>query len=172
MEAWVSELRYLNTIKPFICLIPSIFAIAAIIAKIVKQSKYQLKHNRQNFINSFRIAAVLFLQVLLNTFLCLLEISNNGLLVILFHYKINWKNTSLFWLDENWGLSDIINNQMAKQFRVFIESILVLSIMTGYRENLLQFFKLIYRFGRKPRVGVANLREQFSLRNSSVVVLH
>uniref|UniRef100_A0AC34FPZ5 Uncharacterized protein n=1 Tax=Panagrolaimus sp. ES5 TaxID=591445 RepID=A0AC34FPZ5_9BILA len=53
------------------------------------------------------------------------------------------------WLDGAYGLTE--NLQTLRQLRIFLEAIIVLSIMTGYREAIAAFIKFVFNVVKDPR---------------------
>uniref|UniRef100_A0AC34FIE3 Uncharacterized protein n=1 Tax=Panagrolaimus sp. ES5 TaxID=591445 RepID=A0AC34FIE3_9BILA len=49
------------------------------------------------------------------------------------------------WFDSMDGLTSDNSRQMIVQFRVLFEAFIVLAIMTGYREAVIDFVKFIYK---------------------------
>ena len=140
--------------KPILCLCFSLFAAAAIIFRIGRQAAFQLKHNRRDFVNSLRVSVVIGLQTVINVCVFGIEFVKN---FTSFNYLINYLSEVavdyiLFppWLDGIHGLSSTAILQAIVQLRIFIESIIVLSIMTGYREALVELIKFVFGVFKNP----------------------
>ena len=149
-----------NSLKPMICLLFSLLFTVMILFRVARQAKYQLQHNRHDFFISFRISMVLFFQTCLNCFVFavnllnfLQELALVGLLDIylgdenvcpLDYFPCLTINLPL-WVFGFFGLGDPTIIQVILQLRIFLESIIVLVLMTGYRESLISFFRIGYR---------------------------
>uniref|UniRef100_A0A914Q4Y6 Anoctamin n=1 Tax=Panagrolaimus davidi TaxID=227884 RepID=A0A914Q4Y6_9BILA len=154
--------------KPIIFIFLSIFSTSAICIKVVKNAKFQLKHNRADFISSIRIAAVFCLQIFVNFIVLVIEyisliekwlINVYGLKAFTWKYQVPagkdpkeyWDFRLPLWLNGDYGLVSDPARQMLSQFRVFTESIIVLFLMTGYREALVKFVKFIFAAIENPK---------------------
>uniref|UniRef100_A0AC35F4R1 Uncharacterized protein n=1 Tax=Panagrolaimus sp. PS1159 TaxID=55785 RepID=A0AC35F4R1_9BILA len=49
-----------------------------------------------------------------------------------------------FWLDGSYGLMALIPRRMISQIRVFLDAFIVLVLMTGYREAIINVLKTMY----------------------------
>ena len=151
--------------KPLIFLFLSSLAAVAIIWRIVKQSKFQFKHNRNDFVNSFRISLVILLQTLINSFVFTLEFVVNLQTILVKTFGIELLNATdrwfctadactefllPLWLDGDFGLASAPVLQAIVQLRIFFESLITLIIMTGYREVLVRFVHCFYKIIRRP----------------------
>uniref|UniRef100_A0A914QBF1 Gustatory receptor n=1 Tax=Panagrolaimus davidi TaxID=227884 RepID=A0A914QBF1_9BILA len=145
----------------------SIISTVMVILKVAKQAKFQLKHNKNDFYNSLRIVVVIALQTLINCFGFFVEAYAKFLPNLIRNYKLNIRITAINnlagqdysgyldlriadWFDGENGLASTFPRQMILQFRILIESFIVLAIMTGYRESLIDFMKFNYKFMCHP----------------------
>ena len=159
--------------KPLVCLAISILSAGMIVFRIGKQAAFQIKHNRKDFHNSVRISFVIVFQVLINGFLFLLE-----LLRILWSKK-NRRTDGVVvqfpsWIESLLQYGDPRMLQTFRQCRIFIESAVILLIMTGYREAIIQFLKYLYYIFRDPRSFGRKAYNGMLLRyrsSSSVIIL-
>uniref|UniRef100_A0AC35GFC6 Uncharacterized protein n=1 Tax=Panagrolaimus sp. PS1159 TaxID=55785 RepID=A0AC35GFC6_9BILA len=163
----------------------SVLASILIVYKVAKQAKFQLKHNRKDFINSVRITAVICLQLILNIFSFLIEgirlfyALASALGIKYFDNTIYSSGLNLagyldfripLWLDYSYGLSSVFPRLMIIQIRIFIESLIVLFIMTGYREVIENVVKYIYRIIRHPRKNFKDIKTFISGSNSTTPI--
>ena len=198
-DFWYNVINILNKIfgilvalKPVIFLLFSILATVMIIFRVGKQAKFQLKHNRRDFLNSFRISMVMFLQTCLYFFvfaiqflkfiedLAILEIDIGGQNVDYFEYGDDriWCSESETlclnfnlpkWLYSDMGLNDPAIVQTIVQVRIFLESIIVLALMTGYREAICNVFKFIYHLAGEPFEKYVKRRSGVSTSQVSII---
>lgn len=136
-----------------------------IMARIIKQMKFQFKHNKHDFLGSARISLVLLLQNCLNLVVLFVEFAKNAYFEMYYLFESdNEQCTGMdcafnpvmnvefpLWLDDRLGVSDPMSIQTLRQIRVLVESVIVLGIMTGYREALIKAFKFAYNFIKNPR---------------------
>ena len=161
----------LSSLKPLIFLIVSIFASIMIFFPLSKRVKFQLKNNHRVFLNSLRISLVLLFQTCLyisvfavNFMNFLQELSPVGILVWYAgsggdfgcpdDYFLCFDLELPLWIYGHMGLNDDTIIQFIFQIRIFLESIIVLALMTGYREVIINFVKFICRIIRKPFVKI------------------
>uniref|UniRef100_A0A914QWH1 Uncharacterized protein n=1 Tax=Panagrolaimus davidi TaxID=227884 RepID=A0A914QWH1_9BILA len=58
------------------------------------------------------------------------------------------------WLDDynrGFGLESPAIYPTVKQLRIFLESIIILAVMAGYREAIIKFFNYLFRLFKKPK---------------------
>ena len=165
-------------IKPILCLSLSIVAAFAIIFRVAKQAKFQFQHNRKDFMKSVRITLVIASQTLLNSIVFIVEVVANiqeilpstfaiPLLTSSFLYSPElctgcWDFRLPHWLDGDFGLASLTVRQAIVQFRVFVESLIVLLLMTGYREDIIKAMKWGFRVAAHPRQTYDNLKSGVS----------
>ena len=173
-------------LKPAICLSLSSIAAFVIMFRVLKQASFQLKHNRNDFLNSLRIAAVLFLQTLLNLFVFVLDFIRKIEAILPIYFGIylftsitydpsqnydGWLDFRLpLWLDGESGLTDPVPRQMFTQLRVFLECIVTLFIMTGYREAIRDAFKYGYSVLLNPRKTWRKMTTNFTQTSVTTLV--
>uniref|UniRef100_A0A914Y149 Uncharacterized protein n=1 Tax=Panagrolaimus superbus TaxID=310955 RepID=A0A914Y149_9BILA len=113
--------------------------------KISKQFKFQKDNNKKDFYHSLRICAVIAFQTILYFFLFCIEAVHN----IVEHFAdmgfqtpIKYENLPK-WFSGQFGLGDdaIIHNFI--QIRIFVESVIILFVMSGYREAVNRFIKFL-----------------------------
>ena len=140
-------------LKPILCLLLSMGATFMIVYRIARQAAFQIKHNRKDFLNSLRISIVILSQVLINFLIFLCEV------VQWLDRARNYFDSILSadvplpfppWISSVLGIGDPIMLQAFRQLRIFIECVIILTIMTGYREALITFAKFVFRFARNP----------------------
>ena len=176
-------------LKPVIFLFLSIMATSMIMGRIAKQAKFQLQHNRRDFLNSFRISLVMFLQTFLYFFVFVLQFlkffKDITPFVDFVHVSYDYDYVPAWWCSEgdticiNWplptwlhsdlGLIDPAILQTIVQIRIFIESIIVLGIMTGYREAIINFIRFVFNATKNPFEKYIKFRSGFSTTQVSVV---
>uniref|UniRef100_A0A914PBE2 Uncharacterized protein n=1 Tax=Panagrolaimus davidi TaxID=227884 RepID=A0A914PBE2_9BILA len=156
----------------------STFATILIIGKIGKQSLFQIKHNRKDFYNSLRISGVIILQTIFNLFIFSIEIIE-ALKALLYELGFSYISDNMSdetakkypndldlrvfpWFSSNFGLSSSQSFQMIIQLRILMESLLVLFVMTGYRESLILFFKIICFKIRYPKKSHKEIMSQIT----------
>ena len=151
--------------KPLICLLLSLASAVAIVARIARHFKFQIKHRRQDLKGSIRICVVIVIQTLINLFVFILECFKNIPLFLgnTFNLQINtsseWQCDDCInftlppWLNVNYGLPSPPILQAIVQGRIFIEAMVILFIMTGYRESIMLSIKTPRRYFKK-RSGV------------------
>uniref|UniRef100_A0A914PDH0 Uncharacterized protein n=1 Tax=Panagrolaimus davidi TaxID=227884 RepID=A0A914PDH0_9BILA len=159
-----------------------------IIWKISKQAKFQLKHNRKDFISSVRITVVIGFQTVIYGFGFFIEAYDNFLFVLINNSKLKirttrWNNAVgqdyngyldlriAEWFDGTYGLSSDIPRQMIVQFRILIEAFVVLGIMTGYREALIDFVKIVFDFLRHPLKTFKRFKQNLNSSKISVTTV-
>ena len=160
-------------LKPFICLALSIVAAVFIMLRILKRFKFQLQSQRRAFFASLRILIVILFQTFINMALLGIEVLKNyaDILVRIFGISSAGKGISCRelaatqeesinpcieielpnWIEGELGLTDFRMFPTIRQFRIFLESIVVLSIMTGYREAIVEVAKIVFRTFKNPR---------------------
>uniref|UniRef100_A0AC34FMI3 Uncharacterized protein n=1 Tax=Panagrolaimus sp. ES5 TaxID=591445 RepID=A0AC34FMI3_9BILA len=73
------------------------------------------------------------------------------------------------WLDDDdfgLGLEGPTIYPAFKQLRIFLESIIIIAVMAGYREAIIRFFKYLYRLFKKPKIISSNNSLLFASRGS------
>ena len=150
-------------LKPGICLSLSILATVMIIIRIGRQAAFQIQHNRRDFLGSLRVATVILFQTLIN--LSLFAIEFVGFVPNL------WQPLNIFgidadfvteWRSEALGLTDRHTLQALRQCRILIESIIVLSIMTGYREAIFKAARFAFQFLKNPKKSYQKIAPSFT----------
>ena len=144
-------------LKPMLCLLLSFIAAVFIVIRISKQFQFQLKHHRTDFTNSLRICIVIVLQNVINLSTFIIESAKNIPFFVANTFNIKvWTTQSAasaptvsnyidfrlpLWLDGDYGLTALPILQAVVQLRIFIECLVVLFVMTGYRESVINFLK-------------------------------
>uniref|UniRef100_A0A914QXF0 Uncharacterized protein n=1 Tax=Panagrolaimus davidi TaxID=227884 RepID=A0A914QXF0_9BILA len=145
-----------------------------ILTKIGKQANYQLKHNRKDFYISLRVASVIVFQTAINSILVFLEFTESIDDIFFDVFKVHLEKhkecsrewnfyygavacVDSFqlpeWLDDDsmeFGIEGPTVYPAFKQLRIFLESIIILAVMAGYREVIMKVFKYFYRLFKKP----------------------
>uniref|UniRef100_A0A914QXU3 Dendritic cell-specific transmembrane protein-like domain-containing protein n=1 Tax=Panagrolaimus davidi TaxID=227884 RepID=A0A914QXU3_9BILA len=145
-----------------------------ILTKIGKQANYQLKHNRRDFYISLRVASVIVFQTAINSILVFLEFTESiddifydvfkvklekhkKCRELDFYYPVVSVCVDSFqlpeWLDDDdmeFGIEGPTVYPAVKQLRIFLESVIILAVMVGYREVIMKLFKYFYRLFKKP----------------------
>uniref|UniRef100_A0A914Q2I3 Uncharacterized protein n=1 Tax=Panagrolaimus davidi TaxID=227884 RepID=A0A914Q2I3_9BILA len=105
------------------------------------------------FFGSLRVTLVIVLQVFITSIIFILQ-SIDTLKKIL--ELGNFQNCA--WIFGSMGLTMPISLQMFRQLRILFEAILVLTVMTGYREAIISFFTLIFFVIKHPIEAFRSLR--------------
>ena len=160
-----SIFSFIVLFKSTIFLLLSILATILIIFRIAKQASFQLKHNRRDFLNSFRVSLVMVLQTILYSMAFLIYLINffktwDNLFSIVISYNGDpcYEDASAcirlhlpVWLySGTYGLADPRILQTIVQLRIFFECVLVIIIMTGYREAIFKFFRFLFKAAYNP----------------------
>uniref|UniRef100_A0A914PGA8 G-protein coupled receptors family 1 profile domain-containing protein n=1 Tax=Panagrolaimus davidi TaxID=227884 RepID=A0A914PGA8_9BILA len=151
---------FIMYVKPLICLVLSTIAAGMIGYKIAKQAKFQMKNNQKDFIVSLRISGVIILQTIINIFVFFVEFTRKIPFILAVYFNILTYTSQTYnpamnytgyldlrlplWFDGPSGLADNAPRQMIRQIRVFIESIIILFLMSGYREAGINFIKFLW----------------------------
>ena len=166
-------------VKPLLCLSFSIIAAVMIIIQILKRASFQLQNQRRDFFISLRILVVILLQSFINFGLFSLEVVRNieVLMEVIFNIEIKRRGSPFsscqeleeirrssttcmemefpVWMERDFGLTDPLIFPAIRQLRIFIESIVILTIMTGYRETVVDSIRFILKFFKNPRKSFA-----------------
>uniref|UniRef100_A0A914Q0M1 Uncharacterized protein n=1 Tax=Panagrolaimus davidi TaxID=227884 RepID=A0A914Q0M1_9BILA len=152
LEIYANFIQSFSTFKEVFYLFMSVIASICIIAKIVKRFRFQLTQNRKDFYISARIAFVLLFQTLINLIIAFLIIvsQRNEIDIKLPFLKgataFMFDKVLPLWITGLYGLSRYSILEAITQIRIFIEAILVLLVMAGYREAVLKVVTKIFKF--------------------------
>ena len=174
-------LVFVNYAKSPFCLLVSLISAFMLILKISRQFSFQWKHNRHELISSIRISLVILLQSLISSFVFMIELINNlGMIFVALGFEWVDKpekgctNCLVFalpdWLEGYYGITSSPVSEAICQCRIFIESLIVLFIMTGYREAIIRFFKVVIHALKNPKQFYHSIKS--SLIDSKVQPLH
>uniref|UniRef100_A0A914QCD1 Uncharacterized protein n=1 Tax=Panagrolaimus davidi TaxID=227884 RepID=A0A914QCD1_9BILA len=132
-----------------------------IVLRILKQAKFQQKHNKNDFYNSLRIAAVIVLQTSINVF-ALFIVSVPQLFAMVaptFKYPA--------WLGGSYGLFSSAPRAVILEIRILLDALIVLSLMTGYREAVMDLLKTVFLALKNPQKIFQKSKSYFR-KNTSV----
>uniref|UniRef100_A0A914QKA5 Uncharacterized protein n=1 Tax=Panagrolaimus davidi TaxID=227884 RepID=A0A914QKA5_9BILA len=132
-----------------------------IVLRILKQAKFQQKHNKNDFYNSLRIAAVIVLQTSINVFaLCIVSVPQ---LVVILAPSFRFPA----WLNGSYGLFTSAPKSVILEIRILLDSLIVLSLMTGYREAVIDLLKTVFLALKNPQKTFQKSKSYFC-KNTSV----
>uniref|UniRef100_A0AC35FZN1 Uncharacterized protein n=1 Tax=Panagrolaimus sp. PS1159 TaxID=55785 RepID=A0AC35FZN1_9BILA len=107
------------------------------------------------FYMSFRIFVVILIQTFMNIFVFLIELIEDLPIIFSYFGYIYWLVTNLrppSWITGYYGLSDEPMRFTIYQLRILFESIIVLTVMTEYREAIAKALKIIYRILKTRKI--------------------
>uniref|UniRef100_A0A914QNE2 Uncharacterized protein n=1 Tax=Panagrolaimus davidi TaxID=227884 RepID=A0A914QNE2_9BILA len=128
-----------------------------IVLRILKQAKFQKKHNKNDFHNSLRIAGVIVLQASINVFALFIVSFPLFMQTVAPYVLVQFP----VWLIGSYGLLSLVPKHMISQIRVFLDAFIVLILMTGYREAIINFLKTVFFALKNPRKAFQKSKSYF-----------
>ena len=168
-------------LPPILLILSDIFAFA-VLAKVFKQLNYQFRHNRASMSSTIRIASVIGVQCVMMSFLLFTYFFKSYELFVPFNGGFR-ANRVLFFEDPPSWFSYLMDEgtiQSLNVIRVFLDSFIVLIVLSEYRKNFISFLKVFITLFVNPKVAVKKIKAKifnqrhvaFVLNSSNITMIH